>query len=158
MPSPLQWLRGSHISTLEHDLGLALLRCAGGLMLAFHHGWHKLSDGLQWASGSLAQWHFLDEVVAVGFPAPIASAWAATAAQLLGGVLLALGWWTRPAALVIVGALAGATYTNLVLAKDGQLAHLYLLVAGVVLITGPGRFALDARRASPTTTANPAKS
>ncbi|MBC8011452.1 MAG: DoxX family membrane protein, partial [Burkholderiales bacterium] len=122
MHSLLSWLIGRIDSPTLQARALALTRIATGLLVVFYHGWHKIIDGLAWHTGRAPVWHFLDEVAHVGFPLPLASAWFAALAQLGGGLLVALGLFTRIGALLLVCTLLGAVYTNLSLPKEGQLA------------------------------------
>jgi len=82
---------------MARDIGLLILRLAG-LYLAAGHGWGKLV-GL--ASG---QSRFVEGVANMGFPMPVLFAWAAGLAEFAGGLAMALGLFTRWAAL-----LAGCT-------------------------------------------------
>ena len=76
---------------MTRDLGLLILRLAG-LYLAVAHGWGKIV-GL--ASGET---RFLEGVARIGFPMPLAFAWAAALSEFLGGLTIALGLFTRWAA------------------------------------------------------------
>lgn len=120
-----------------------VLHMCFGVMLVFYHGVYKLMDGLGWRKGRRPEWPFVTEIKAAGFPFPVVNAWFATAAQLVGGSLLVLGLGTRPAALLIIGTLLGAVYTNIVLKKSNQMALLYLLLAVCVLAFGPGVWSMD---------------
>ena len=118
------------------NIGLAILRISAGLMLAFGHGVGKLppSD------------HFVDIVASLGFPIPLVFAWAATASEFLGGLLLAAGLFTRPAALSILITMTVAAFLRQ--ANDPfpakEKAILYGLVALAFLLFGAGKFGVDA--------------
>jgi putative oxidoreductase len=121
------------------DLGLLLLRVGFGLTLAFGHGLGK----------ALALGKFIGSVTRHGFPLPELMGPLAMASELAGGLLLALGWFTRPAALFVLATMLGAAF--IVHGGDTfskkELALAYALVAAVLLVTGPGRHSLDARHA-----------
>ncbi|MCZ2152766.1 MAG: DoxX family protein [Bryobacterales bacterium] len=124
---------GAGGASIAADFGLLLLRVLAGLGLAFEHGIKKLppSDG------------FVQMVKGVGMPGFMA--WGATGAELIGGILLALGLFCRPAALLIV--------INLCVAIFGvhgaqpfamrELAALYAGSAVLFLLAGPGRYSVD---------------
>lgn len=121
------------------DAGLLLLRAWLGLALVSLHGWSKLT-GFSDMSGK--------------FPDPIglgsqASLSMAIFAEVVCALLIALGLFTRLAALVLVILMAVAFLVvhNRALSGpgSGELAFIYLAGFLTVLITGPGRFALDAK-------------
>lgn len=117
------------------DVGLLLLRLFTGLALAFAHGFGKVppSEG------------FVASVVEMGFPAPEAFAWAAGLSEFAGGLLLAVGLLTRPAALMIAITMAVAAFVRH--AGDPfssqEKALLFLAVAVAFLFVGSGRYSLD---------------
>ena len=83
--------------------------------------------------------------------APIGSwpIWWAGVIELLGGALVLLGLFTRPAALLCSGAMAYAYFmvhqpqALLPLQNHGELAVLYCWIFLLIVTLGPGRFALD---------------
>jgi putative oxidoreductase len=85
-----------------------------------------------------------------GFPLPGVCGWAAIFSEFVGGLLLAVGLLTRPAAAFVLATLAVAAFY--VHAADPfqrkELALAYVLVSIAVLIAGPGRFSIDALVAS----------
>ena len=128
------------------DLGLLLGRAGTGLFLAFGHGIGKLPpEGTQKFAGALAK---------MDIPAPTLAAWMALFAEFGGGILLALGLLTRPAALLIVITMAVAALTahasdplflqNSPNGRAKELALLYLMPALMFLFTGAGRYGVDA--------------
>lgn len=118
------------------DLGLLILRVGSGLALALAHGIGKVPPTER----------FIATVTRMGFPAPEPMAWLAGVAELVGGLLLAMGLLTRPAALlvavhfvlVVVVASAGDSFL------ERERAVLFLLAAVALLFTGPGRYSVDA--------------
>lgn len=126
------------------SIALLLVRLGAGLMLA-PHGWAKLMSGPAGLAGGLAQ---------QGLPAPTLLAWCATLAELFGGLFVALGLLTRPAA-------AAASFTMVVAWATMHLADAAQIGAGAngarfeypfvlsicflaVAIAGGGRYSLDA--------------
>jgi putative oxidoreductase len=81
--------------------------------------------------------------------------WWAGVIELLGGALVLLGLFTRPAALLCSGAMAFAYFTVhlpqalLPLQNHGELATLYSWIFLLIATLGPGRFALDTVRRQP---------
>jgi putative oxidoreductase len=104
-----------------------------GLTLALAHGWRFLPP----TSATVEQ------VGRLGFPAPAFFAWTAGLVDLAGGLLLAAGLATRPAALAIALTLGAACLAQ----DDGrakELGSLYLATSVYFLIAGAGWFSLDA--------------
>ena len=118
------------------DVGLLVLRVAAGLAIALLHGIGKVPP----AEG------FVGMVGGMGFPSPVLFAWLAGLAEFLGGLLLAVGLLTRPTALVLV-----IHFAVVVLVAhagdaigDRELPLIFWAAAFQFLLTGPGRFSLDA--------------
>jgi putative oxidoreductase len=117
------------------DAGLLVLRLFAGLSLAFAHGLGKLPP----SAG------FVEATDAMGFPFPTFFAWCAALSEFGGGLLIALGLLTRPAAffvgftMAVAGLVSGAgdPYT------DNEKALLFLAVAVALMLTGSGRYGLD---------------
>ena len=117
------------------DVGLLLLRLFTGLALAFGHGLGKLppSTGFIEATGEL------------GFPFPTFFAWAAGLTEFIGGLCIAFGLGTRPAAVFIaftmavaaVGRHGGDPFSGM------EKALLFLVIAVALFLTGSGRYGLD---------------
>jgi putative oxidoreductase len=119
------------------DKGLLLLRVGFGLTLAFGHGVNKLF--------SLGK--FIRKVEGHGFPLPEVMAPLAMLSELAGGILLALGLATRPAAVFVIATMLGVVFVahaNDPFSKK-ELALAYALVALVLFVTGPGKHSVDAK-------------
>lgn len=140
----------------RRDIGLLLLRLAG-LGLALAHGLGKvtaLAGGEQ---------RFVEGVARLGFPAPVAFAWAAALTELVGGLLVAAGLATRASAALAAFVVAVAAFlrhraleqlavgiglTSVdpeVLERWGkpELALVYTLCFAAIALLGPGRISLD---------------
>jgi putative oxidoreductase len=119
------------------DLGLLLLRVGFGLTLAFAHGINK----------ALSLGKFIRNVARDGFPLPELMAPLAMLSELVGGILIAVGLFTRPAALFVIATMLGAAFIAHAgdPFSDKELALAYALAAAVVAVAGPGRHSLDAR-------------
>jgi putative oxidoreductase len=118
------------------DLGLLILRLWFGLALAFAHGWGKVSD-LAGFTGKVASKVPLAEVLAP----------AAAFSEFFGGLLVAIGLATRPAAgfMLITMAVAGFHIHAADPFGKKELAFSYAVAALALLLAGAGRFSLDAR-------------
>ncbi|RKH09391.1 DoxX family protein [Corallococcus praedator] len=117
-------------------VGWTLVRVVFGLTLAFSHGLGKVTGDM---SG------FAEGVAKLGFPAPMFFAWCAALAEFLGGIAVALGLLTRPAALFAGFTMLVALFRH---RADPfgkmELSLLFLTVMVAALIIGGGPFSLDA--------------
>jgi len=123
--------------------GHLILRASIGAMIFYIHGLHKLEGGLAYLQHG-TPWTLLKEVTEMHVPAPVASAFAATALQFLCSPLLALGLFTRLNAALLTATLSVAILQNVLAGRDPQLAILYVLVLVSLVFLGGGRFSLDA--------------
>jgi putative oxidoreductase len=71
--------------------GLAILRIVLGIAIALH-GWSKLSGGVDGVAGFFGS---------LGIPAPGLMAWVVTIVELVGGILLVVGFLTQIAGILI---------------------------------------------------------
>ena len=122
------------------DAGLFLIRAALAAVFIFH-GAQKLFG--VWGGGGIAG--TASGFGAMGLPLPYASAVAAGSAEFFGGVLLLLGLFVRPAALVMAFTMAVATTVHLpagfALSKGGaEYALTLLLVLSALVLLGSGRW------------------
>jgi len=118
------------------DIGLLWLRVFMGLGIA-HHGYGKVFGG--------KINHFAEGIASMGFPVPEFFAWAASLSELLGGICIALGLFTRPAALFVFVTMAVAAFIKHGAdpLKRKELALAYWTVSGALMFLGSGRFSLD---------------
>lgn len=124
------------------ELGWTLVRVVFGLSLAWGHGLPKI------AGGHLDQ--FAQGVAALGFPYPLFFAWCAAVAEFAGGLLVAVGFFARPAAAFAGFTMLVALYHHRAdpFAKS-ELALLYFVVMAAVALRGAGRFSIDGRMHRP---------
>ncbi|HEX2879202.1 MAG TPA: DoxX family protein [Polyangiaceae bacterium] len=118
------------------DAALFALRLGVGSMMAFSHGLKKVT-GL----GT-----FFDSVARHGLPFPGLLAPAAALSEFVGGLLLALGLFTRSAAsFVLITMLVAAFWVHRAdpFSKK-EMALLYACCTLVLLLAGPGKWSLDA--------------
>lgn len=121
------------------DIGLLIVRIGFGLGFFWFHGWPKLTGGPErWAGVGGAM-----ESVGIHFGLE----WwglAAAIAESVGGLLIVLGLFFRPAALAIAAVMLMATINHISTGR-GSPAHAFKntwLFAGLFLV-GPGRYSLD---------------
>jgi putative oxidoreductase len=123
------------------DLGLLVLRAWLGISMFLIHGLGKAKD----FSGTLAM--FQEKM---GIPKPLAVC--AIIAEAVCSVLLVVGLAARPALIFLGTTMAYAFFkvhqAVLIAPPDvrtGELAFIYLGGFVALLLTGPGRFSVDAR-------------
>jgi uncharacterized membrane protein YphA (DoxX/SURF4 family) len=112
-------------------------------MVVFIYGVHNVSDvAYHLHNGAVSK--FLDEITAMGVPAPTLFATLAAGGQLLGGLFVGAGLLTRAAAGGLTLVLFGAITQNLSSNRDPQLAILYAMISLFFTLSGGGRYSLDA--------------
>jgi putative oxidoreductase len=116
------------------DLGLAFLRLAGiGLAT---HGYAKVTGDMGKFAGGVAE---------MGFPLPMVFAWAAALSELVGGALVAIGLFTRPAAVFAAITMFFAAFIRH--ANDPfdrrEKALAYLMIMLALACLGAGRWSVD---------------
>lgn len=127
---------GTPLASTMAEVGELILRLFAGLSLALAHGLGKMPPTEGFISG----------VGKLGFPAPTFFAWMAGLSEFAGGILLALGLFTRPAAFCIAFTMGTAAFlqhrNDLYQVKE--LALMYLAIALFFLLKGAGRISADA--------------
>jgi putative oxidoreductase len=121
--------------------GLLILRVVLGLALAIH-GWAKWSGGVDGVAGFFGS---------VGIPAPQLFAWIVIIVELIGGLLLIVGFLTQIVgilvaidmffAIILVRASGGLLNENGTLAFSYEL--LILAAALCLALAGPGAWSVD---------------
>ena len=123
------------LNSVVGDIGLLVLRVFAGLSLMYAHGLQKFPPSAR----------FIEGAGEMGFPMPVVFAWAAAFSEVAGGILLALGLATRPAAFFIMCTVGTAAIVRH--AADPyrmkELPFLFMATAFMFLCMGAGRFALD---------------
>lgn len=122
---------------MRMDAGLLLLRCGVGLTMLVLHGLPYLKHFEAEAERFLPLLG-LDGRVTLGL---------VIFAEVGCSLLLVVGLFTKPAALVLALVMAaafimvhGASFDG---EQSGELAFMYLVGSGTLAFTGPGRFAWD---------------
>jgi putative oxidoreductase len=123
------------------NLGLLLLRAVFGLYMAFGHGLGKITGGPeQWAQlGGV-----VEGIIGFGF-LPTFWGFMAAVAEFVGALLVAVGFLSRPASILLVLNMAVAALAHLTGVIDGspESALLYGAVFLSLVFTGPGSFSID---------------
>lgn len=122
-------------NTTLNEATLTLLRIAAGLLMAGLHGMGKVPPSEK----------FIEGVTALGFPAPVLFAWAAGLAELVGGIFLAIGLFTRPAALLIAVTMLVAAFGKHLEdpMKIKELSLIYFSIALIFATRGAGKWSID---------------
>jgi len=118
--------------------GWVPLRVLAGLGM-MTHGWPKLFEPGRWE-------RFVGSVERMGFPLPELFAGLAALSELVGGLLLAVGMFTRPAAFFILITMLVAAFIRHAgdPFAERELALLYAAVALGFLLQGGGKLSLEA--------------
>ncbi len=123
----------------HRDIGLLIMRVGLGLGFLFYHGWGKLVGGPErWTSvGGAMKRIGIDFFPAFwGFMAAIT--------ESLGGLLLALGLFTRPVCLLLGFTMLMASIQHYASGRGNPgNAIKFLFVSVGLFIIGPGKYSLD---------------
>lgn len=118
-------------------LGLLWLWLLGGAGIAYH------GFTLIFFPGQMT--HFIHSVVKLGFSMPGVFAWLATLSEFLGGILIVLGFKTRPAAFFVFVTMSVAVFLEHAgdPFSEKELALAYWTMAGALVCLGGGKYSLD---------------
>lgn len=126
------------ISNRKHDIVLLLLRLAFGLSMAYAHGWPKLNRLLSGEEIKFMDFMGMGPEISLGL---------AVFAELACALLLAVGLFTRWAALPLIFTMLVAIFV----AHSGdpfseiETALLYLIAFVSLSLAGPGWYSVDAQ-------------
>ena len=113
-----------------------------------HNGLDKLSNIDSFAEAYVS---------VIGLPFPVFFSYCAAFAELLGAPLLALGLFTRPAALALLSTMLVAMYHHILVAGFSipylELSMLYAVCFQLFLVNGGGQYSIDAILANQLNTA-----
>ena len=122
------------------DAGLLILRVGIGIMFAFH-GYPKLvagSEAWEIIGGSM-------KALGIGF-APTAWGFMASSSECVGGILLVLGFFTRPACFFLLMTMIVAAIMHIG-NGDPFLKYSHPMETGILffslILIGPGKYSLD---------------
>ncbi len=102
-----------------------------------YHGWEifdseKMNEYSKWMTD-------------LKFPAPAFMAYLGKGSELIGGILLLIGWLTRPAAIILaitMSAIAFGMGHGRIFTED-QHPFLFVVLSMVFVFTGAGRYSID---------------
>ena len=123
--------------------GLAILRVVLGIAMLVH-GWSKLSGGVDNVAGFFGD--------TLGIPAPGLMAWVVTIVELVGGILLVVGFLSQIAGILIALDMLGAILFAFLLRgapfiENGQISWekeaVFAAAALCIVLAGPGAWAVE---------------
>lgn len=126
----------------HRELGILLLRLGIGLMFVYH-GWPKISGGPEvWLKLGSAM-----KFVGITFT-PVFWGFMAAVTEFFGGILIAIGFLTRPAAMMLAFNMTIAVIlkfsTGAGLGGASQAIEVGIVFLSLILM-GPGKYSVDAR-------------
>ena len=136
------YIRGLDVR-LTARYGLAILRIVLGIAMIVH-GWSKLSGGVDNVAG------FFGETL--GIPAPGLMAWVVTIVELVGGILLVVGFLTQIAGILIALDMLGAILFAYLLRgapfiENGAITWekeaVFAAAALCIVLAGPGAWSVE---------------
>ena len=136
------YIRGLDVR-LTARYGLAILRIVLGIAMIVH-GWSKLSGGVDNVAG------FFGETL--GIPLPGLMAWVVTIVELVGGILLVVGFLTQIAGILIALDMLGAILFAYLLRgapfiENGAITWekeaVFAAAALCIVLAGPGAWSVE---------------
>ena len=136
------YIRGLDVR-LTAPYGLAILRVVLGIAMAVH-GWSKLSGGVDNVSGFFGGM--------LGIPAPGLMAWVVTIVELVGGILLVVGFLTQIVGILIALDMLGAILFAFLLRgapfiENGAITWekeaVFAAAALCIVLAGPGAWSVE---------------
>lgn len=127
---------------LTDDLGKLILRLALGVFMLFH-GWAKITKGVSGIEANL---------VGLGLPAWVA--YGVYIGEVVAPLLILMGWYARVGGgLIVINMIFAIVLSHRTqlfdLGRSGgwalELQGFFLLTALVLMLIGPGRFAINKR-------------
>lgn len=122
------------------DFGLLLLRVVAGLTMLLNHGWGKVMN-----FGGMSE-KFMN-FLGLGSTTSLALI---VFAEVVCAALIAVGWLTRFAALVLAIGMGVAFFVGhgmkLSNPGSGELALIYMVIAATLFFSGPGKFSVDGKQ------------
>lgn len=128
---------------LIRDAGSLILRWCAGLSLIVFHAWDEVMAGWKHLWEKTA-WPYAGEIAERGFPLPEVVAIASAVAAMLGSLFLVSGLLCRISALVLLLCTLVAIFLYGRIPDTGEKLMLYAGIYFVLVLSGPGRFSLDA--------------
>lgn len=127
-------------NSIGQNIGFLLLRFFVGLALCTVFEKFFPKNGI-WGP---QEW-FIQDTASMGFPFPTFFAWVAVLSEFFGGILLMVGLFTRPAALlnVLITFTASFIYHKGDIGNAGLLSFFFMIMCLCILLFGPGKFSLD---------------
>ena len=131
-------LQPNQSTNIAFQISWTILRVVAGVVMV-HNGLEKLANIESFAQAYVAY---------LGLPFPITVSYMAAFTELIGAPLVALGLFTRPAALGLFFTMLVAMYHHIKVAGLSipylELSALYAAIFLFFLINGGGRFSIDA--------------
>lgn len=123
-------------NSMALELSLLLPRVFIGLTMALTHGLGKVPPPDALIGG----------VEGMGFPAPVVFAWLAGLSEFLGGLFIALGFFTRPSAIFLGFTMLVAAFVAHGADPFGtkELSLMYFFMTLIFMIRGGGKLSVDA--------------
>lgn len=134
------FLGGDRQKSISHNIGFLILRFFVGLALCTVFEKFFPRNGI-WGP---QDW-FIQDTASMGFPFPSFFAWIAVLSEFVGGILLMLGLFTRPAALLNVFVTFTATfiYHKGDIGGTGLLSFFFIIMCLCILLFGSGKYSLE---------------
>lgn len=123
------------------DIGLLIIRLGVGIPFIYLHGWPKLMAGAERWAGLGERFAMVTGIELI----PIFWGFMAAFSEFAGGVLLTIGWLTRPACFFLFFTMVIATLWHIVDGSGYSHSLKMIAVFAGLFFIGPGKYSIDKR-------------
>ena len=122
------------------QIGLLVLRILPGYFLVTNDGWSKITnpEKWEWLGGTVSKYfggvlNFADP--AFGFLAAFS--------ESICAVLVLVGLFTQPAAILVCGTMFFAAFHHITTTGSPESALIYFTIFAAIALAGPGKYSID---------------
>ena len=122
------------------QIGLLILRILPGYFLITNHGWSKITNPAKWERIGPAFTKYFGGVLDFADPA---FGFLAAFSESVCAVLVLVGLFTQPAAILVCGTMFIAAFHHITTTGSPETALIYFSIFAAIAAAGPGKYSID---------------